>query len=439
MRGGTGEARQRAWSAKLPVAVGVVAMLVLTVGLGGWSVTARIEGAVLAPGVVAVASYRQVVQHQDGGTVAELKVREGDRVAAGQVLIRLDDVALLAERAIIVGQIREARARMARLRAERDGLDEITFPPELTQAATDAPEIAELMEGQRRLFAARRMEMQQQRAQLGEQIKQYESQIAGLTAQRDAVVAQAKLLSEELARQEELLGKGLARSSQVLALRREAARLAGNVGELDARIAQTGGLIAQTRLELVRLGNARREEVITELRDLSVKVAELQERLISLEQRLARLDIRAPVGGVVHGLAVHTIGAVVRPAEPLMNIIPDAGDLLIRIRVPPVHIDEVHVGQPVTLRFSALDRRTTPVVHGTLVRVSAVASSVKASGRSYYGGEVTLDDGEVERLGDVRLLPGMPVEAFIATGARTPLSYLVKPLADYFARAMRES
>ncbi len=431
--------RDADWSARRPVVIGLVAILVLLAGLGGWAATTRIEGAIIAPGRVRVESFRQVVQHQDGGTVSLLQVREGDRVEAGQLLMRLDDTQLAAQRAILASQLNELLARGARLRAERDDLPSLSFDPALVAAARTDREIRDLLDGQRRLFETRRQALAGQTEQLREKIRQLSSQIDGLNAQHRAVEEQLALVRDELSGQEDLLARGLTRLRDVMALRREAARLSGQKGDLEARVARIAAQIAEARLEILRLRNVRREDAITALRESAVTMAELRERIAALDARLSRLDIRAPVSGVVHGLTIHTPGAVVRPAEPLLGIVPDASRLVIEVRIPPVHIDEVHAGQTVTLRFSAFDRRRTPVVEGRLVRVSADAFTDQATRATYYRGEVTLDSDSLAALEDAELIPGMPVEAFIRTGERTPLSYLVKPLTDYFERAMRES
>ncbi|RMD94081.1 MAG: HlyD family type I secretion periplasmic adaptor subunit [Alphaproteobacteria bacterium] len=433
MTGGGGS-----WSARMPVAIGLLAIVVLVAGLGGWAVGTRIEGAIIAPGKVRVESFRQVVQHQDGGTVALLGVREGDRVEAGDLLLRLDDAELLSQRAILAGQLHELLARSARLRAERDDAARPRFAPELVEAAAGDARLGDLMASQLRLFETRRAALGQQVDQLEEKIRQLHSQIAGLQAQGHAVERQLTLVRTELANQEELLGKGLARLSGVLALRREEARLSGQAGDLEARIAQTSGQIAEARLEILRLGNARREDAITALRDTAATIGELRERIMALDTRLARLEIRAPVSGVVHGLAVHTPRAVVRPAEPILSIVPDTSRLIVEVRIPTVHIDEVHPGQPVTLRFPSFDLRRTPVVEGRVTRVSADAFTDDATRATYYKGEVAPDPQSLAALHGAELIPGMPVEAFIRTGARTPLSYFIKPLTDYFGRAFRE-
>lgn len=427
------------WSARRPVIIGLTGMLVLILGIGGWSVGTQIEGAVLAPGTVNVESFRQVVQHLDGGTVAELNVREGDRVEAGQILIRLDEAALEAQWSILQWRLYELRARIARLEAERDGADHVSFPEEMISIAASDNALQDLLDGQNSLFKTRRETAANEAAQLSEKINQLQIQIEGLKAQRSALQVQADLITSELRARQKLLNKGLARSSEVMALRRESARLDGSIGDLGAQIAQRGGQIAETRLELLRLKGKKSERVITELRDLKVSLTEAREKLNSVGKQLARLDIRAPVSGVVHGLGVHTLQAVLRPAEPIMNIIPETSKLVIRVRVAVTSIDEVHVSQPVSLKFSAFNQGTTPTVDGVITRVSGDAFTDEASGISYYSAEVTPSEVELARLENMTLLPGMPVEAHIRTGKRTPLSYLLKPLTDFLGRSFRES
>lgn len=428
----------RRWSARAPVATGVVAIMALVAGFGGWSATARIDGAIVAPGTVQVQSRRQVVQHPDGGTVAALDVREGDRVRAGEVLLRLDDTRQRAERAILAGQLDEVLARMARLAAERDGASAIRFPDALMARAATDQRLAELMAGQRRLLAARRETLRQQREQLEERATQFANQIDGLRAQRAAVTAQIAIATRELADLQRLLDRGLTQSARVGALRREAAALQGRAGELDAAIAQARGRIAEARLERLRLETARREDAIAALRDLGVRADELRQRLIALDDTLARLVLRAPVDGAVLGLAVHARGAVVRPGEPILRIVPEADRLVVHVRVPTVHVDQVREGQRARLTLPAFDMRRTPSIEGTVTLVSADALADPATGTAYYRAEVTPDADALAALDHVTLVPGMPVEAFLKTGARTPLAYLLNPFSDYFDRAFRE-
>ncbi|MCA1335785.1 HlyD family type I secretion periplasmic adaptor subunit [Pseudooceanicola marinus] len=420
-----------------PVIAGLVTLALLIGGFGGWSVLTQIAGAVIAPGQIEVESNRQVVQHADGGRVDQMLVEEGQTVPRGATLARLDPGALRSELAIVEGQLHELMARRARLEAERDGLDAPRFDPELT--ANPTPEVRALMEGQRRLLLTRREAAAQEGAQLEKRQGQIRAQLSGLRAQEAALGTQAALVGEELAVQQNLLDRGLSQLARVLALRREAARQEGQLGELAAARAEAEGRITEIELQILARATARREEAIATLRDLRVRELELAERRRALRDRLDRLEITAPVAGVVHGLRVFGPGAVIRPAEPLLYLVPQDRPLLIAARVEPIHVDALHLGQEVRLRFSGFDRRSTPELTGTLTRISADAFTDEVTGRNFYRAEIRLAEGERERLPEgLVLIPGMPVEAFLRTEDRTPLAYLVKPFGDYLARAFVE-
>ncbi|PJE30692.1 Type I secretion system membrane fusion protein PrsE [Pseudooceanicola marinus] len=420
-----------------PVIAGLLTLALLIGGFGGWSVLTQIAGAVIAPGQIEVESNRQVVQHADGGRVDQMLVEEGQTVRRGATLARLDAGALRSELAIVEGQLHELMARRARLEAERDGLDVPRFDPELTTSAT--PEVRALMEGQRRLLLTRREAAAQEVAQLEKRQGQIRAQLSGLRAQEAALGTQAALIGEELAVQQDLLDRGLSQLARVLALRREAARQEGQLGELAAARAEAEGRITEIELQILARATARREEAIATLRDLRVRELELAERRRALRDRLDRLEITAPVAGVVHGLRVFGPGAVIRPAEPLLYLVPQDRPLLIAARVEPIHVDALHLGQEVRLRFSGFDRRTTPELSGTLTRISADAFTDEVTGRNFYRAEIRLAEGERDQLPEgLVLIPGMPVEAFLRTEDRTPLAYLVKPFGDYLARAFVE-
>ena len=428
-----------AYSARGPLTLGLLALVMLLGGFGSWAVMARISGAIIAPGQVEVDQNRQVVQHPDGGVVERVAVDEGDSVEAGDLLIQLDAEQLRSELAIVEGHLFELIARRDRLQAERDDAARVRFDPWLQDIAGTRPEVAELMQGQARLFAARAESMARQAEQLAKRRGQIANQIEGIAAQQEALRGQMALIAEELDSQETLLAKGLAQASRVLALQREETRLKGQLGELIAAAAEAEGRITEIEIEILKLSSTRREEAITQIRDLQYKEMELAERRQSLLQQLSRLEIRAPVSGVVYGLSVFAPRAVIRAAEPVMYLVPQDRPLVIAVRIDPIHVDEVFVGQPVTLRFSAFDSRTTPEIFGQLVRVSPDAFVDERTQRAYYRGEVVLNQGELDKLGGLRIIPGMPVETFLRTNDRTPLAYLVKPLADYFNKAFRES
>jgi len=326
----------------------------------------------------------------------------------------------------------------ARLEAERDDKAEPVFSGELAELAKTRPDVAEQIEGQRKLFFARRETTARQSEQLNKRSAQIASQIDGINAQTAALQAQLVLIQQELTDQQSLLDKGLAQSSRVLALQREEASLQGRSGELLAARAQAEGRATEIELEILRLAAVRREEANAQLRDLGPQALELAERRRALIERISRLEIRAPVSGIVLGLQVTTPRSVLRAAEPVLYIIPQDRPLVITAQVQPIHIDEVHVGQKVRVVFPAFSARTTPELFGHVATVSADALVDQRTQIPFFRAEILLDDGELAKLKDQTLLPGMPVEAFIETGARSPMSYLLKPFTDYFKLAFRE-
>ncbi len=426
-------------SARPSVIVGSVTAAILVLGFGVWSVASEIVGAVVASGQIEVSQNRQIVQHPDGGVVAEIAVKEAQPVKAGDLLIRLDGALVKSELAIVEGQLFEVMARSARLEAERNDAAAPEFTGELAELAQTRPEVAELIEGQRSLFTARRESVLKQSEQLQKRAAQIASQIEGVDAQVAALSQQLDLIEQELADQRTLLEKGLAQSSRVLALEREASRLQGSVGELQASRAQAEGRATEVELEVLRLAAVRREEANTQLRDIGARVLELAERRRSLSEQIARLEIRAPVSGTVLGLAVSTPQSVIRPAEPLLYLIPQDRPLIITAQVQTIDVDQVFVGQKVRLMFPAFSARTTPELNGHVVTVSADALVDERAQVAYYKAEIALDPGEIDRLEGLTLIPGMPVETFIQTGARSPIAYLLKPFTDYFSAAFRES
>ena len=428
-----------AFSARGAVLAGGITLGLLVFGFGGWSMLTHISGAIIAQGQLEVENNRQVVQHPDGGVVAEINVKEAQTVKAGDLLIRLDGNLLKSELAIVEGQLFEALARRARLEAERDDKDAPNFQGELVAIAQTNPDIAELIEGQRSLFFSRRDTLLRQTEQLQKRGGQITSQIEGINAQTDAIDQQIALVSQELDAQKTLLAKGLAQSSRVLDLESSVAQFLGNRGELIASRAQAEGRATEVDLEILRLAAQRREDASTQLRDIGQTELELAERRRSLTERIARLDIRAPVSGQVLGLQVTSPRSVLRPADPVLFIIPQDRPLVITAQIPTIHIDEVYVGQRTRLVFPAFSARTTPEIYGRVIALAADAMVDPATKQPFYRAEIVLEDGEMAKLTHETLLPGMPVQAFIETGARTPMAYLLKPFTDYFQTAFRES
>ena len=418
---------------------GYLVLALLIGGLGSWSVLATLSGAIVAQGQVEVSQSRQTVQHPDGGIVAEILVKEGEAVDSGEILIRLDGDQLRSELVIAQNQLLELAARRARLESERDGAEEIIFPPDLLAQAQSNEKIAELIQGQINLFATHVEALRQVTDQRKTRIEQIQSQISGLDAEEQALDRQIALSQADLETQQGLLSEGLTEAPRISALEREIAQLQGQKGELTASRAEAAGRITELEIEISGLATQQREKAESELRDIVAKETELNQRQLALAEKIARLDIRAPTSGLVLGLSVTTPQSVVRPADTLMYIVPQDRPLLVAARVPVTHIDEVKVGKDVRLVFSSLPSRTTPELHGTVVLISADALIDERSGISYYRAEISIDSQSLADLSGTGIIPGMPVESYIRTEDRTPLSYLLKPFTDYFRQALRET
>ncbi len=425
----------RSIARSMTVAVAAIAVLIL--GIGGWAATSKLAGAVVAPGMVVVEGNVKLVQHRSGGIVGEIRVKNGSRVAAGDLLIRLDATITRANLAVITKQIDQLTARRMRLAAERDEAAEVTVPDEL-KARLSEPEVADYVKAEEALFKARKRTIEGQKAQLGERIDQIRQESEGLVARRAAKDDELKLIEEELAGVVTLHEKQLTPFSQVAALQRVKAQLAGERGQLTSEVARAATRITETELQILQLDQDRRAEVLTELRDIENKLAELAEQRVAALDELKRVDILAPQAGLVHELAVHTIGGVIAPGETIMQIVPVNDTLVVEARVRPADIDQLHAGQQAVLRFSAFSQRTTPEIFGTVETIGATLSASKETGETWYTVRIDMSREEIARLGNLVLQSGMPVEAFIETGERTALSYLTKPLADQIARAMRE-
>jgi len=415
----------------------IVVVSVLVVGVGGWAATAVISGAVVASGSVVVDSNVKKVQHPTGGIVGELRVRDGDRVHAGDVVVRLDETVTRANLAIVTKGLGEMMARKARLESERDGLDAITFPAQLLAEADD-PDRAAAIDSERKLFNLRKTARSGQKAQLRERIAQLGEEITGLAAQQNSKAKEIALIERELAGVRELWKQNLVQLTRLTALEREAARLDGERGQLVAASAQAKGKIAETALQILQIDQDIASDVAKELREVDGKIGELVERKVAAEDQLKRTDIRAPQDGTVFQLAVHTIGGVITAGDPIMLIVPEADNLSVEVKVNPQDIDQLQPNQKAILRFSAFNIRTTPEIEGVVTRISADTSTDQRTGQSYYTVRIAMPADQIERLGEVKLLPGMPVEAFMQTRDRTMLSYLIKPLHDQFLRAFRE-
>jgi len=406
-------------------------------GIGGWAAATSLAGAVIAPGTVVIDGSSKKVQHMTGGIVAELKVRDGDEVHAGDEIIRLDETMVRSSYAIVSKSIDELLARQARLLAEQAGTSLVEFPAELLARQQD-PEVSRLIVGERALFAVRAESRAGQKAQLRERIDQLREQIGGLNEQLSAKIDEIGLIKNELVGVRDLFKKDLVPINRVTALERDAARLSGEKGALIGTIAQAKGRITETELQIAQIDQDLRTEVGKELADIRGKLAEARERKVAAADQLARTTIKAPIDGIVHQLALHTVGGVIQAGETIMLIVPSADRLTVEARLPPRDIDHVRAGQSAMLRFSAFDQRTTPEIHGQVTYVSADTTIDPKSNLPFYTVRITPVTADTDRA-RMTLVPGMPVETFIQQGERSVLSFLLKPITDQIARTWREN
>lgn len=415
----------------------VGAVLALAAGVGALAANADIAGAVVASGSLVVESNIKKVQHPTGGVVSRITVHDGSRVEAGELLLLLDATSAKANLSAVSKSLYELAARQARLEANRDGAEEPLFPPELLAAGAD-PEIGRILSGERALFQFEREALDGQVAQLRERVNQLREEINGLLEQTRSKGQELELVEREHAGVYELWQKNLIQLTRVTALEREQARLKGERGALMAQTAQTRGRIAETELQVIQLRQTRRTDVAKELAEIRAKVATLTEQKVMAQDQISRIEIRAPQTGYVHELSVHGPGAVLSAGETILTIIPSSDALVVELRIAPQDIAQVRIGQSATIRFPSFDQRTTPELRAEVSRVSPDVTEDKRSGAYYFLVRLRLRREEVSRLGEAKLVPGMPADAFIKTQDRSILSYLMKPLSDQAARALRE-
>ena len=424
-------------SIRLHLMIGLAVVAVLAGGLGGWASTAEISGALIAPGSIVVESNVKKVQHPTGGVVGELRAHDGDVVKAGDVVVRLDDTVTKASLAIVTKNLDGLWARAARLEAEQQGLDKITFPPMLLDRAND-PDVKNVMASESKLFDVRTTGRIGQKAQLRERVAQLNEEIAGLQAQEKAKDLEIALVEKELVGVRSLYDQHLVQMTRLTTLERDAARLSGERAQYIASRAQARGKITETELQIIQVDKDMVSDVSKDLRETNDKIGEFVERKVTAEDQLRRTDIRAPQDGMVEQSTVHTVGGVITAGDAIMMIVPQADDLQVEAKVNPQDIDKLQIGQKTLLRLSAFNQRTTPELNGRVTRVSPDVTTDQRTGQSYYTIRVSMPPEEVARLGEAKLIPGMPVEAFVQTGDRTMLSYLIKPLKDQLMRAFRE-
>lgn len=419
------------------ILAGLAILAVMIGGFGTWAAVAPLSGALVAPGVVTVETNRKTVQHLEGGIVLELRAREGDVVQRNDVLIRLEDTRVKAQLAVIDGRLEVLMAREARLAAERDDADRIAFPEALRRRMS-APKVAEILRGQSEVFAARRSAFQGSISVLEQRAAQLREEIHGLQAQHAAKARQIEIIVKELRDLRELYEKGLVPRPRMLALEREKERLVGETGQHLADVARAEKAIGETELQTVQLRHTTRETAVTELREVEAEIFDLAERRVVFQDELERIEIRAPQAGQVVGVSVHTVGAVIKPGQPLMDIVPREDRLVVEARLRPEDVDKVAPGSKAHVRFSAFDRDTTPEVSGEVTTVSADRLTEQTGQEPYYAVRVSIAADQVARLGQLQLRAGMPAEVFIQTGDRTALSYLMKPFSDALRRSFND-
>ncbi len=403
--------------------------LALTVGIGGWAAQAKLAGAVISQGELVVIGETKQVQHVDGGTIVEIPVKIGSLVDKGDVVLRLDDTQLRIEFGIVTSQVAQLKAMMARLVAERDGLDVLSF-----EGLELSPEV---MREEAKLFDENRVMRANQKQQIEMQISQLRNQIDGLREQEKANLAENELLAEELAMQEGLVQKGLAKAAELRGLRRQMVRIEGTIGDLLARVAEAEGQISELKVRLMSVDQTSRTELQKEIVSVEARLTELEQRALQLTHRLDRTVVKAPESGTIYDLQAHTVGGVVAPGQVIMAIVPANSELNVHVKVAPTDIDRVFVGQTARMRFTAFNRQTTPEIVGAVDIIPGATIVDKATNLPFYKTSVTFSPND---LGDLatKLTPGMPVEVYIETEERTVISFLAKPFTDQITRAFRE-
>jgi HlyD family secretion protein len=419
--------------------VGTALILFIGFGIGGWAATMELSGAVVASGSLVVDSNVKKVQHLGGGIVKDILVREGEHVKAGQVLVRLDETQTKAANAVVTKTLEELAAQQARLEAERDDDDHIEFPPTIVDLARSShSDAAHIMASEEKLFDLRRQDRDGKKAQLKERIGQLKDEIQGYLDQITEKNSEIDLIGKELEGVRQLRSQNLVPMNRLTSLERDAARVQGERSQLASATAQAKGKITETELQIIQVDQTLRSEVGKELSETQAKISEFVERKIATDDQLNRVEIRAPQDGIVQQLSIHTVGGVVAAGDTIMLIVPDTDSLEVEVKIAPQDIDQLYLDQMATLRFTAFNSRTTPEIDGKVSFISADILQDQRTGMSYYVARITLDPSQVARLGQVKLIPGMPVTAFVKTSERTMFSYLTKPLREQAVRAFRE-
>jgi HlyD family secretion protein len=418
---------------------GAMVCLLLVGGLGGWAATTHLDGAIVARGQLAVSGNVKLIQHRDGGIVERILVRDGMRVEAGQEMLALDDSALRGNYAIVEAQLVDLISKRQRLRAEQLGETEMPQAELLPGFDGMEHEMSKALAAETALFKARRTAIAGQKAGISEQIRQLRAGVHGLDARLVATKDQVRLIGQELESVEALMAQGLTTQRQLLALQRARAELTGTIGQLETEIAQSNIAITRSELEISQVDLVQREQAERDLREVDARIAELMERRAAAREQLDRLVVRAPQTGLVSQLAVHTIGGVIAAGATVALIVPESDQLVVEARIRPTDIDQAAIGQTAEIRLQTVDARTLPPFAGKVTSISADVIVQPATRESYYLARISITD-EARLRRERALVPGMPVEVFLATtGRRTALQYLLGPLTDQLSHAMRES
>jgi HlyD family secretion protein len=416
---------------------GLRVLLVALVLGGGWMALMPLAGAVVVPGNLVVQSNVKTIQHPTGGVVAEVPVHNGSRVNIGDLLLRLDATQAQASLQMVSKQLDESRARMARLIAERDGLPLPEIPAEMA-ARLDESAVKNLLASEETQFKARANARYSQKDLLQSRVAQLGEEIAGLDSQVASKGKQLELIAGELTGVQDLYDKRLVPLTRLTTLQRETARIEGERGQLISAIAETKAKVGEAQLQIVKLDQDFRTDVVKELGETQGKAAELEQRGVAARDIIDRIELRAPTSGIIHQLSAHTIGGVIRAGDAIMEVVPDSDDLQIEARLQPNDIDQVQAGQKALIRFSAFNQRVTPQLVGLVSYVSADVSHDQQTNAAYFTVRMTLPEDERRRLAGLQLVSGMPAEVFMQTGSRTMMSYLLKPITDQFNRAFVE-
>lgn len=419
-------------------AVSILA-LALVVGVGGWAATTELSSAIVASGTVVVENNVKKIQHLTGGIVGEVLVKEGDSVKAGQTLIKLDGTTVRANLSIVQNTLAQFYARRARLVAEQTNAAEFSIPEDLNALTSGSSTPAILLEeSERKLFMSRKSALVGMKSQLASRKSQLVDETKGLTVQLAAIEDALKLINEELTGLDKLYGQGLVSMQRLTELKRNRAQLEGDRGARIAARAQAAGKSSEIDLQILQLDEDRRTEIAKELTDVEGKIAEYEDRRIAAQDQLKRLDISSPLDGRIYQLAVHTVNGVINPGEVLMLVVPGADGLTVEAKIATHDIDQIRVGQPVEIRFSAFNQRTTPIVEAEVVTIAPDIVTDQRTGTSYYPLRIKPKADSLAKLKGLTLYPGMPSEVFIKIADRTVISYLAKPLTEQLQHTFRE-